>query len=148
MAWVIPNEGEVQLLTDLLGGGSLENWSLRLFKSNTTPAETDTAATYTVADFTGYTSKTLTRTLSGATWATPASGSPTNSWSAEASVAESAYGASAQTWTNSGATPQTIYGYILVGATSTKLIGAETFAASRTLNQNDVLNLTPRFGLS
>lgn len=148
MAMVIPNEGEVQLLTDLLGGGTLENWSLRLYKTNVTPAETDTPASYTVADFTSYANKTLTRTIGAGNWSTPASGSPTNSWSAEASVAESAYGSSAQSWTNGGASPQTIYGYYIVGATSTKLIAAESFAASRTLNQNDSLSFTPRFGLS
>ena len=47
MAFLVPHEGDVQLLTDLLGGGPLENWSLGLFNTNITPAETDTAATYT-----------------------------------------------------------------------------------------------------
>ena len=43
MALLVPHEGDVQLLTDLLGGGPLENWQLGLFNSNITPAETDTA---------------------------------------------------------------------------------------------------------
>ena len=62
MALLVPREGDVQLLTDLLGGGALENWQLGLFHANITPAETDTAATYTAqeATFTNSTRKTLT----------------------------------------------------------------------------------------
>lgn len=153
MALLIPNEGEVQLLTDLLGGGTLENWTLKLFQSNTTPAETDTAATYTEANFTSYSAQTLTRTISASTWNTPASGSPTGSWasglglSGETSVAESPYGSSARSWT-CGTTGNTIYGYYIVGATSTKLIGAEKFATARTLANSDTLSFTPRIGLA
>ena len=60
---LVPHEGDVQLLTDLLGGGTLENWQLGRFKANLTPAETDTASTYTAHEtaFSGYTRKTLTR---------------------------------------------------------------------------------------
>ncbi len=56
MALVVPHEGEIQLLTDLLGQGSREDWQLRLFNSAITPAETDVAATYSVheAAFTTY----------------------------------------------------------------------------------------------
>lgn len=144
MAAIVPNEGEVKLITDLLNGGTLENWTLKLFKTNVTPAETDTSASYTVADFTNYTSKTLTRSVNnGVTWNTVASGSPTGSWSAEASVAESAY--QQQSWT-CGATGNTIYGYWIEGATSAKVLLAEAFASSRVLANGDTLNLTPRFG--
>jgi hypothetical protein len=143
---LIPNEGETQLLTDLLGGGALENWTLKLFTSATTPAETDTAATYTEATFTGYSAKTLTRSIGASTWNTPASGAPTNAWSAEAAVAESVYGSAAQSWSATSA--QTIQGYILVGATSTKLIGAEKFASPISLVNPSSLTLQPRFGAS
>src|SRR5262245_2912927 len=121
MPLVIPNEAEVRLLIDLLAGGTLENWVLELYKSNTTLAETDVYGSnpFTVCDFTNYTSKTLTRSVSGSTWSTPASGSPTSSWSAEASVAESAYGSSAQSWT-CGASGNTAYGYWIRGATNSK----------------------------
>jgi hypothetical protein len=147
MPAVIPNEGELRLINEILDGGlARENWTLKLYKTNVTPAETDTTASYTESDFTGYTAKTLTRTVSnGVTWGTPASGSPTGAWSGEASVAESAY--VQQTWT-CGASGNTVYGYFVVGATSTKLIMAELFAAPRTLVNSDVLNLTPRFGVA
>lgn len=149
MSAVVPNEAEVRLLTDLLGGGSLENWTLELYKTNVTPSETDVYASnpFTVADFTNYVAKTLTRSLSGSTWSTPASGSPTGSWSAEASVAEATYGASAQSWT-CGASGNTIYGYWIRGATNSKFVCAELFGTARVLASGDVLNLTPRIGMA
>ncbi len=153
MAYVIPNEGELRLINELLDGGlARENWTLDLIKDAIAPAETDTAATHTKvtsSDWPGYAPSTLTRTVSGSTWITPASGSPTNAWSGEASVAESVYGAAPITYTNNHASNVvTVTGYQLVGATSGKLIAVETFPAARTLNPNDQLQLTPRFGLS
>jgi hypothetical protein len=150
MPLVVPNEGEVRLLTDLLGGGTLANWTLRLYKTNTTPAETDTYAAPpgTECDFTNYAARTLTRSVSGTTWAAPASGAPTGGWSAEAAVAESTYGGGTpQSWT-CGATGNTVYGYWLRDETNLKLIGAELFATPRTLASGDTLNVTPRIGLA
>jgi hypothetical protein len=153
MAYIVPNVGELRLLNELLDGAlARENWKLCLFKSNTTPAEGDTVATYTKvtsSDWPGYADVTLTRTVSASTWQTPANGSPTNAWSGEASVAEAAYGSAALTFTNNhGSNVVTVYGYIIEGVTSGALIAAETFAAARTLNPNDQLQFTPRFGLS
>lgn len=147
MAAVVPNEGELRLINEILDGGlARENWTLKLFKTNVTPAETDTSASYTVADFTNVTTPTLTRTVNNTvTWNTPASGSPTGSWSGEASVAEATY--AAQSWT-CGASGNTVYGYFFLGATSSKVILAEAFATPRTLANGDTLNFTPRFGVS
>lgn len=136
MALLVPNVGEVQLHTDLLGNG--ENWTLKLFQNDITPAESDTDSTYTVATFTGYSDQTLTRSVSGSTWGTPTTSS---------GVTSSSYNSGTpRTWTNTGST-QTIYGYYLVGVTSTTLILAERFASARTLNSSDTLNLTPRIEL-
>ena len=146
MPMLIPNDGEVQLLTDVLSSG--ENWILKLFTSNTTPAEGDTPAAYTIATGAWYSDRTLTRSVSGSTWSTPASGSPTSSWSSEASAAEAAYNAASPlSWTVSGSAA-TIYGYVIVGATSGKLIAAERFAAARTLQVGEELTLVPRFGFA
>jgi hypothetical protein len=142
MSMVIPNEGETQLLNDLLAGGTLENWSLRLYSNNITPAETDTASTYTEATFTGYSAKTLTRSVTGTTWATPTQTGTT----LESSNAKSTYGSSAQSWNATSA--QTIYGYYLVGATSTKLIAAEKFASSIGLVNPSTLTMTPAMELA
>lgn len=148
MALVVPHEGDVQLLTDLLGGGTLEAWNLRLFNSNITPAETDVAATYTAheAAFTGYAAKSLARAIGASNWNTPVSQAPSGSppWSGRSQVGHSQYGSAPQTWT-CGATGDTVYGYFITGATSGKLICAEAFATPRTLASGDTLSITPVF---
>jgi hypothetical protein len=148
MALLVPHEGDVQLLTDLLGGGSLENWQLGLFCTNIIPAETDTASTYTAHEttFSGYYRKTLTRSIGASTWNTPVSQAPSGApaWSGRSQVGHSQYGAAPQSWTV-GATGDSIYGYFIVGATSGKLICAEAFATPRTLANGDTLSITPIF---
>lgn len=132
MALVVCDAGEVELLKRVLyTDASAENWTLKLFKTNVTPAEGDTAASYTVADFTGYANKTLTSSQSASTWAVPTTGSGTTS---------STYGTD-QTWSPTSA--QTVYGYYVVGATSTVLLIAEAFAAAKNLADGDTLTLTP-----
>lgn len=144
---LVPGEGTVQLLKDMLGAAALENWTLKLYSNNHTPAEGDTAASYTEATFTGYTSKTLTRDTAGGHWATPASGAPTGAWSGATAVAESTYNnPTGVSW--SPTSSQTIYGYFVVGATSTKCVFAELFASAKNLSNGDTLSLLPRFGLS
>ena len=140
MSMKILQTGMVQLEKDLLAGGSLENWSLRLFSTSHTPAVTDTLSTYTAieASFTGYSAKTLTRTMSGSTWSTPtATGTTINA----AGDALSTYGSSAQSWSATSA--QTIYGYFWSGLTSATGILAEAFASSISLTNPSTLNLTP-----
>ena len=137
MAMMVPHEGQLQLATDLLAGGTLENWTLRLYKSNTTPAETDTVATYTTSTFTGYVDKTLTRSISAGTWQTP---SLTGSVLASG-CGKSTYGAAAQSW--SATSVETVVGYLVFGATSGKLIQAEKFAASITTANPSTVTLTP-----
>jgi hypothetical protein len=148
MALLVPHEGELQLLTDMIGGGTLENWQLCLFNSNITPSETDTAATYTVHEtaFAGYARVTLTRSISASTWNTPVSQAPSGSppWSSRALVGHTQYGSAPQSWT-CGATGDTIYGYFIIGVTSGKLICAEAFATARTLASGDTLSLQPIF---
>ena len=150
MALRVVNEGEVQLLRDLLaidgtaGVVTLEAWTLKLFSNNYTPVEPDTSANYTEATFTGYTSKPLIREGLAGHWSAPAAGAATGAWTTEASVAEATY--AAQSWTALSA--QTIYGYYVVGATSGKVIWAERFVAAQVLAINDVLTFTPRLGIS
>ena len=148
MALLVPDEGDVQLLNDLLSGGTLENWLLCLYNSSITPVETDTAATYTAheAVFTNYARKTLTRSVSPSTWNTPVAQSPSGSpaWSSRSQVGHSQYGSSPQAWT-CGATGDTVYGYFILGAVSGKLIMAEAFQTPRTIGSGDTLSITPVF---
>ena len=148
MALVVPHQGDIQILTDLFTGGTLENWLLCLFNSSITPSETDTASTYTAHEtaFTGYSRKTLTRTISASTWNPPVSQAPSGSppWSTRNQVGHTQYGSAPQSWT-CGATGDTIYGYFIIGATSGNLICAEAFATPRTLGNGDSLSITPIF---
>lgn len=136
MALLFPDVGEVELLKRVLySNAGSENLTLKLFKNNITPAESDVAGTYTEADFTGYTSKTLTSSQSGATWSVPTTST---------GVTSSTYGTN-QSWT--AGSSQTIYGYYYVGATSTVLIAAEAFGVGKPLQSPDTFTLTPKIAL-
>lgn len=109
MALLAPNVGEVTALEAWLKGG---NHVLRLFKSNTTPAEGDTAGSYTEADFTGYSAITLT----GSSWSVTG-GAPSSATYAQ------------QTFTSSaGSQNQNVYGYYITQVTTGTLMLAERFS--------------------
>lgn len=59
MTVLVPNNGEGDALKYILNFASPENLVLRLFTSNTTPAETDTTATYTEATGFGRTDRAV-----------------------------------------------------------------------------------------
>ena len=130
MAGRLVNNGEDVALKYLTGKtASTENLVLRLYKSNTTPGDSDTAGTYTEADFTGYSSVTLT----GASW-TVTPGAPTSASYAQQSFASSA-----------NQTAQSIYGYYLTRASTGDLIAAERFSTGPFTIQNngDTIKVTP-----
>jgi hypothetical protein len=132
MSILIPTCGQLLLLQwQLKDTTTPENLTLKLYKNDYTPIAASVAGSFTIADFTGYVSKTLNR----ASWAAPS----TVSAHASTSYAE-------QTW--SPTSGQTIYGYYVVGATSTTLIYAERFATAKVLQSGDTLRLTPTFTLT
>lgn len=137
MALKVPNEGELELLDKMMKDALTadENYYLKLYQNDKTPADADSSGSYTVATFTGY----ATRTLSRAGWNTAI----TNG----SNKAETSYGSTPQSWT-CGATGNTIYGYWVEGASSAKVLWAERFATQRVLANGDVLNITPKFTLS
>ncbi len=130
MPLVVPNGAEV-IFNDYVVGkvASTQPLTLRLYKSNTTPAETDVAATYTEADFSGYAAAPLT----GASW-TGTPGDPTVHSYAE------------QTFTSdANQAAQVIYGYYLTRTTGGELMWVERFGSSFTVsNLNDKVKVTPR----
>jgi len=130
VAGVIPNSGENLALELLVNKGtSLRNLVLKLFQNNVTPGETDTASTYTEADFTGYSAVTLT----GSSWAlTP--GAPSQAVFAQ------------QTFTSSAdQSTQNVYGYYLVTDTDGTLVAAERFSDGpyQVANNGDAIKVTP-----
>lgn len=130
MPLLVVNQGEEIALNALLNKTAPENLDLVLFKSNTTPAETDTEGTYTAADFTGYALIQLT----AASWTTTP-GAPT----------ESAY--PQQTFTSSaGSQNQNVYGYYVKQRTSGKLVWVERFSDGpyNIVNNGDAIKVTPK----
>ena len=129
MPLLVPNNGEGDMLTALVAKAAAENLVLRLFQSNTTPAEADVTATYTEATFTGYAALTLT----AASWV----------------VTEGAPGSAAYplvTFTSSIAqTAQLVYGYYLTRVTSGRIAWAERFTDGpySIVNLNDAIRVTP-----
>lgn len=127
MALNFPDAGENLVLDMIVNKTAAQNLILKLFKSNTTPAESDTAATYTEADFSGYAAITLT----GASWNAASSGS--NSYAQ-------------QTFTcNGGGVSNSIYGYYVVQASSGILLYSERDASApfTLTNNGDNIKLTP-----
>lgn len=132
MAFVQCNNGEGDSLKAIVAHTAAENLVLRLFKTSVTPAETDTAVTYTEADFTGYAAATLT----GASW-TITEGAPSDAAYAQQSFTSSA-----------DQTAQTIYGAYMTRATSGRLAFAEDFTAGRVVENNgDIVKVTPTITL-
>ena len=96
MALNVPDVGENLILEMLVNKTAAQNQTLKLFKNNITPSDTDTAGTYTESTFTGYAASSLT----GASWGAAAAGTIT-------------YG-SQQTFTCSGASAESVYGYYVI----------------------------------
>jgi hypothetical protein len=121
MALTVPDVGENSLLDMALSDASPAAQELRLY-SAVAPAisEATVKANFTEATFTGYVMKSLVR----ATWGAAAGGSkayPQQSWSPTSA--------------------ETIVGYYVLEATALEVLWCEPFAASRSLENGDTLNL-------
>jgi hypothetical protein len=122
----VPDVGENVILEAIVNKTAPQNLVLRLFKNNITPADSDTAGTYTEAAFTGYSAITLT----GASWGAASGGT--------ISFAQ-------QTFTCSGTSSENIYGYYVTQTTSGILIWSERDASApfAVANSGDALKVTP-----
>jgi hypothetical protein len=133
MTLLVPNNGEGDGLSYFVNKSTPENLVLRLYSSNTTPAETDTAASYTEATFTGYAAATLT----GASWVVT-EGAPSSAAYAQ------------QTFTSSaGSQSASVYGYFLTRASSGRIAYAERFSDGpySIVNNGDQIKITPTITL-
>lgn len=129
MSLVNVDGGESLELQYLVNKATPQDLKLCLFKSNTTPAETDTVGTYTEADFTGY----AEASLAGANW-TISGTAPTSAGYAQQSFTSSA-----------GSQSQNVYGYFYKRSTGGELIIAERFSDGpyQIVNNGDVIKVTP-----
>lgn len=125
MALLFPDTGENLALEMIVNKTAAQNLVLKLYTSNTTPGESDTAGTYTEATGNGYSSITLT----GASWGAAAAGSI-------------AY--AQQTFTFTGALGN-VYGYFCTQAASGTLVYAERFTDGpyNIANNGDQIKITP-----
>lgn len=127
MALNVPDVGENIALEALVNKTAPQNLVLRLYKNNITPADSDTAGTYTEAVFTGYAGITLT----GASWGAASAGTIT-------------YG-SQQTFTCGAAATDDIYGYYCTQLSSGILVYSERDASApfAVRNNGDAIKITP-----
>lgn len=130
MTLLVQNNGEIVALSYLTNKvTTTRDLIYKLFSNNITPAETDTAGTYTEVTGGGYASKTL----AGASW-TVTGGNPTTAAFA------------AQTWTFSGTIggSGSVFGYFVIRATDVDIVLSETFASFTPATSGDNIVLTPQ----
>jgi lipoprotein signal peptidase len=133
MTMLVPSVGENMLLGMALGFNAQEDFLLKLFVNNVTPADTDVASTYTEMSTLGYTAKTLSK----GNWTITQNGGV-----AQGSFAQ-------QTWTFSAGAAVTVYGYYVVGAASGTLLFSELFGSAKVVqNAGDTIKITPQITLS
>lgn len=130
MTLVVPNNGEGIALANFVNKTAPQDGVLRLFTNNITPAETDVAATYTEAAWTGYASVSIP-----GTGATITEGAP----SVAAWALKSFISSANQTLANN-------YGYFVTETTSGKIKWAERFANPPwpIAALNDEIDVTPQ----
>ena len=132
--------GKLELLNTMMQAALTSNYNLiyRLYSTNVTPVDASTAGSFTECSFTGYVPYTLTRS----TW---------NNAATVSSEAQTSYGSTPLAWT--AGSSQTVYGYFVTtsaaapGGSTGDCLYAELFGTARTLNNGDVLQLTPTFAL-
>jgi hypothetical protein len=128
---LVPDSAEVIMLEAFLNKTAPEDLVIRLYSSNTTPAEADTVVTYTETTGGGYAAQNVT----AASW-TVTPGNPSSAAHPEI------------TFTFSGAAGN-VYGYYITQLTSGDLMWAERFngAPFNIQNAGDEIKITPRITL-
>lgn len=111
MALLVPDVGEVELLSRMVNLNAPDDCILHLYTNNLTPAEGDTEGLYTESTGTGYSAITLT----GASWTVSTTGGVTTGSYPQV------------TFTYTGAEPN-IYGYYVTDNAGTLLLWSERFS--------------------
>ena len=133
MALLVPDAGELQLLTMALKKATVETQTLKLFVSNTTPAEGDTAGTYTEMSTLGYAAITLVRA----------------NWTVATVTGTTTADYPQQTFTFTAGSAVNVYGYYIIETTSGVLLWAERFSDGPypIANTGDQIKITPKISL-
>jgi hypothetical protein len=128
MSLVITLEGAEELIGRALNEEAPDNCELHLYTSNTTPAASDTTATYTECSAAGYASATLT----GGSWTV----------SSETDTATAEYAQQDFEITES----VTCYGYYVTNAAESIVLWAERFGTAAVLGAGGgTISVTPQF---
>jgi hypothetical protein len=130
MALLVPDVGEVEMLSRILNATAPNNVVMHLFTNDKTPAEGDTVADYTEEDDASYSSVTLTG----------------GSWSVTTTAGTTTAEYAAQTFTFAAST--TIYGYYVTDNGGTTLMWAERLGSAATYPAGGgTLDITPKITL-
>ncbi len=137
MSLIVPDAGKILMLASILKQTSgFESLLVDLYVNNYTPVASSIFSNFTIASYTGYAQLPLAR----ATWPTP---------TVSGAVAQSIYGTNPLVFAVSATgSPQTVYGYVVSGATSGTVWWAELISPSRVMqNAGDTIDLTLQLGL-
>jgi hypothetical protein len=131
MAIKVPNQGEADALEAFLNIAPAEDLVLKLYKNDKVPADGDTEADYTEADFNGY----APIPLNASGW-TISEGNPTTAEQPTQSFVSAA-----------GGQNQDVYGYYVEGADSGRLKWSERFTDGpyTIVNLDDEIKIVPKF---
>jgi hypothetical protein len=113
MALLVPNVGEVEILTRAL---TFEGSKLKLYTNDYTATETSIIGNFTECAVAGYAHKTLTGTVSGGTWVISTASNITT-----ASYAQQSYAITTAT---------SCYGYMVTNSAGTVVLWAERFTGA------------------
>ena len=108
--------------------------TLKLFTNNITPADTDTAATYTIAAGGGYANKTI----ANASWTV----------AMDSNIATATYAQQTYTFTGALTDNATVYGYYCVDDDNDVIFSGLLSSPFTPANNGDSILITPKFQLS
>lgn len=128
---VIPNEGLLKLAVQNWGvpGAAQEDFVVDLYSNNYTPVAGSSASNFTIATFTGYAQVAVARSTFGSPSIVGSTGNVTSSVS--------------PTFTCTGGSSQTVYGWVMRGASSGKVYAAQLFTTAFTVVAGSNVQLTP-----
>ena len=131
MNMVIPDEGKILALERWLAPDVTtgEDWHVKLYVNNYTPDDSSTSSSFTESTATGYLQFVITE----------------SNWGTATITGHVAFCTSAvvPTYTCTGGSPQTIYGWYALGATTGKVLAAQKFDSPHTFGPGTTEVLNP-----